>query len=313
MLPHILFGAFFFNFINDSFVTIFIYLELSIMIFILIIHISKYSCYPGMKYFFIQTLSSILFICSFLFIYINTFVLLLSMFIKSGFWPFHVWLINLCSSLNWLSIFYLLRFQKFLPFYIIFSFHNLSSFFIFFFFFLSVNLLVGWLNCYRVVDSHSFLGYNSIVDQSWLAFGFMSRDYLAYIYIFVYTIFSYLIFINLDIYQIKNISHFGGDSSCSVNFGLSMLSVIGLPPTLGFFLKFIIVYYCICKSLLFSSFFFLVVKILRIFFFSRPLIACLNYWDQSVNYTIFSSLSKLSLINFCLNLFGFLLLFFILH
>merc|ERR1711872_352570 len=91
-----------------------------------------------------------------------------------------------------------------------------------------------------------------------------------------------------------------------------MLSVIGLPPTLGFFLKFIIVYYCICKSLLFTSFFFLVVKILRIFFF-RPLIACLNYWDQSVNYTIFSSLSKLSLINFCLNLFGFLLLFFILH
>jgi len=304
IIPHILFGTFFFNFINDSFVSIFLYLELSIIIFILIMNINKYSCYPAIKYFFIQTISSIIFIASFIFIFINIFILLISIFVKRGLWPFHIWLINLCNTTSWITIFYLITFQKFLPIYIIFSFNNLRMIHNLLFFVLIINLITGWLNCYTITDARIFFGYNSITDQSWLFFAIISREHLAYAYIFTYTIFSYLIFINLDKYQTKRIRHFGCDNVCSINLSLNIVSIIGLPPRLGFFLKFIIVYYYIYKSILLSSLLFIFIKIIRIFFFSRPIITAINVWEKNIYNNVFNSVTNMSIVNLLLNVFG---------
>ena len=281
-----------------------------IMIFIVIIHTDKYSCLFSIQFFFVQTLSSILFILSFLSILVNWLVLVLSIIVKTGTWPFHTWIINLCISLSWKRLFFLITLQKIVPLYVLCSFYNeyFSSGFFFFFFF--INIYVGWINCYSSSDLRLFLAYNSIIDQSWIVLGCTCLDTLGYLYIFTYTLFSYLLFINLESYYTKYVSGLSLDCLSNFNISSSLISLIGLPPSLGFFLKFIIIYELFCENHFYIIFLFILMKMVTLYFFFRPLSVTSFIASLSVNYNGVN-FSKLPSLNLITNLFGFLILLFI--
>jgi len=296
---------------NDNFLIMFIFLELSMIIFICIMHRGKYSCYCSIKYFLVQTISSILFISSFLLFYLNSYILLFSMLIKIGVWPFHIWFINICLVISWINLFYILSFQKFFPIYIIFCFYSFNSLSFIFLIIIMLNCLVGFLNCFYIIDIRGFFGYTGIVDQSWLICGFIFSDFTGYLYIFIYIIFRFLIFFNFDKYRVKYLSFINFNFSSNCIFILNFISLIRIPPSFGFFLKFIFIYIFIYNGLYFFSFLFIFIKIIRIFFFSRCIILLVNNYSTDFTRNSFSEFLSYIFFNFLLNIFGVFILFFL--
>lgn len=310
--PVILFIPFFINFSNDAFLIIFVFFELSIIIYIIISHRGKFSCYPILAYFIIQTISSIFFLVSFLLRRINLFLLIFSIFVKIGIYPFHFWFINVCSIIKWRDLFYIISFQKFLPVFVFFNFFEMDLLIEIVKVISIFNLFVAWANCYISIDARLFFSYNSIVDQSWLVVIFILDECMAYVYIFIQVLFIRLFFINLDKCVITYISDFSLRDKNSLNLMISMFTFIGVPPRLGFILKVFIIGYFLSKFVFIIFFFLLFVKITNIFFFVRPIMIIFSKESYSLIKMRIESMTKISLLNLLVNLLGvFLLAFFV--
>ena len=143
-----------------------------------------------------------------------------------------------------------------------------------------------------------------------MVLGCACLDFLGYFYIFTYILFSYLLFINLESYYTKYVSGLSLDCLSNLNISSSLISLIGLPPSLGFFLKFIIIYELFCENHFYIIFLFILMKMVTLYFFFRPLSVTSFIGNLLVSYNGVN-FSKLPSLNLVINLFGFLMLLFI--
>nr|YP_010248807.1 NADH dehydrogenase subunit 2 [Phintella cavaleriei]QTT58085.1 NADH dehydrogenase subunit 2 [Phintella cavaleriei] len=186
-----------------------------------------------LKYFFIQSLGSALFISMF---YLNYYEMgymwLIMLSYKIGAGPFFYWFPSLCSGVNWLICYFLMIFQKFLPLLLI-------SMFVCWFMWLMawMSLLMGIFGSFNQNNIKQLLGYSSIHHLGWIyMIGMNNGEIFWLLYLMLYSVVLLSVVILLIKGEVINFIKMYS-SEYKLLFILSMLSMAGLPPLLGFYLK----------------------------------------------------------------------------
>nr|WIM51589.1 NADH dehydrogenase subunit 2 [Corythalia opima] len=209
-------------------------LEINMMSFLMLIY-RRYdvgvieSC---MSYFFIQSVGSAIFIGMF---YVSmcflSGVLILILSYKIGAGPFFYWFPSMCMGIDWVSCYILMLFQKIIPL-------LLASLFVHWVMWVVImlSLIMGVLGSFNQVNIKSLMAYSSIHHLGWIFMIMMSLNLSWVLYLFVYGLVLLSVVMLLISDEIVNLS-LVYLSSMKLVFMMSMLSMAGMPPLLGFFLK----------------------------------------------------------------------------
>jgi len=200
---------------------------------------------------------------------IGKILIILGLILKLGSAPFHRWLPRIAGTLSWLTFFVLLTIQKFNPLIMIWYINYSSELIIIFRVF---SLIVGAIIGLVQTQIRKLLVYSSINQLGWLISAVWIRNKLLAIFFLSYCILlSPVIFYchtaNLNFLNqlIKKPFNF----SLTVIFRLTLLSLGGLPPFLGFLPKWFLLQSAIEQGLVFITFIIISTSLLTLFFYLR--------------------------------------------
>nr|YP_073349.1 NADH dehydrogenase subunit 2 [Graptacme eborea]AAT98397.1 NADH dehydrogenase subunit 2 [Graptacme eborea] len=202
----------------------------------------------SMKYFIIQSLgSSMIIFCSIYFFMANgswdmyskhsseinlTSFMTFALLLKMGAGPFHFWFPSVFSSLSWYSAFLLISWQKLAPFILlIFHLYHMKLMVLSIF----CSALFGGIGGLNQVYIRPLLAYSSISHLSWMLAGSLINVYYAICYFIVYLFITLSLFIFLNTFNYYKM--YMMNSMYMKMSILIILSLSGMPPTLGFLNK----------------------------------------------------------------------------
>nr|YP_009694520.1 NADH dehydrogenase subunit 2 [Eurydema qinlingensis]QEI26505.1 NADH dehydrogenase subunit 2 [Eurydema qinlingensis] len=232
---------------SNNWISMWMGLELNMMSFIpLILNKSnKSSSEAAMIYFLIQSMSSMILLMMIMMImnkYLIDFNLMIiminfSLLMKLGAAPFHMWLPEIMSKMEWSKCMILMTWQKIAPLFII---SNMSYSWI-------INISIIWsvsIGCLGGINQSSLrkiMGYSSINHLGWLL-AINKTMNLWIIYLMIYSFMILLMckmFINYKLYFINQMNMVNMNNMEKFNMFMMMLSMGGLPPLIGFLPKWI--------------------------------------------------------------------------
>nr|YP_011008846.1 NADH dehydrogenase subunit 2 [Oligobrachia dogieli]WPV72836.1 NADH dehydrogenase subunit 2 [Oligobrachia dogieli] len=280
----LLFSCFFFGtFVSISsshWMFLWLGLELNLFCFIPILLSSlMYSFEAAIKYFLIQLFSSLMLISSMLSMFIPSFSLSnlimmiffsVSMMTKLSIAPCHFWFPSVMSSTPWIPCLLLMTWQKFVPLFIMVF---ISPFYpIFLIFFLSsLSSLVGGLGGLAQSQLRNLLAYSSIGHMGWTMSILPISPTISLIYFLcysmitlplIYIFFSFNFFSNSQLFSLFSLNKLFYFMFC-----LSILSLSGLPPLMGFFPKWMILMFLMKFNLFLFSFLLILGSLMNLFFY----------------------------------------------
>nr|YP_010977782.1 NADH dehydrogenase subunit 2 [Nurudea zhengii]UYG49501.1 NADH dehydrogenase subunit 2 [Nurudea zhengii] len=249
-------------------------LELNLFTFIPILNfkMSIYSIESTMKYFLIQAFASIILLMFlinqslFFLIHINM-MIIIPLLMKLSLMPFHLWLPSMIEGLNWMSCFLLMTWQKITPMIMI-SYLNLNKLFILFIVMISLNNLFGMnQNSLRKI-----LAMSSINNSSWMLIMILINEILWIHYFMIYSILNLMIMYILWIYKINYINQlkfFNFNFFLKMNMLMLILSIMGLPPMLGFMMKWMLIKMLIYNKMIIILMLLISLTILNLYFYLK--------------------------------------------
>jgi NADH-ubiquinone oxidoreductase chain 2 len=257
-----------------NWLSIWIGLELNLFSIIPILNFksSIYSIESTIKYFLIQAFASILLLIflitkSFLFIINNDILIILPLLIKLRLIPFHLWLPSIIEGLEWISCFIILTWQKISPIIII-NYLNINKTLIIIIILVSINSILG----FNQNSIRKIIALSSINNSSWILFAILINENIWIYYFLIYSILNFLIiniFKKYNINYINQLKFFNLNFFFKLNLLILIFSIIGLPPIIGFFIKWILI-----KTLIYNKIFLILIilinlTILNIFFYIK--------------------------------------------
>lgn len=179
---------------------------------------------------------------------IGVLVILGSLILKIGAFPFHYWFPGVITRLPWLSCLILVTWQKIAPVFLVRSlFESISIYWLAVAFCVLAggSSLVGGIGGINQTQVRALLAYSSIGHLGWIMFSILFRQLVLKTYFYIYIIISLGIFLSLwyldmkDIVNIKSVIQ-------KLNYQIlliliSLVSLGGLPPLVGFVSKFIVI------------------------------------------------------------------------
>lgn len=248
----------------------------------------------SIKYFLINSFRSSIFILirNIIIIFnLNYYFLLIINFcliIKLGIIPFHFWFIDLIKNLNWLRCLILSTWQKLIPFLLLIYLYNENLLFLFI-------LIRGIFRIIFLINQiflKKIFAYSSINHICWIIISILYRELLWLLYFFIYFLINFyliIIFNKFKINYIIDIFIYINNYYLKFILLIFILRLGGIPPFLGFIMKWYVIYYLIFN---FNYFF-----IILIIFFSLVILYYylqINFNLMIINYLIL----KLNLNNF---------------
>nr|YP_007026895.1 NADH dehydrogenase subunit 2 [Metacrangonyx remyi]CCI69559.1 NADH dehydrogenase subunit 2 [Metacrangonyx remyi] len=294
----------------NSWFLIWFFIEMNLLSFIplMLVNKSKFLVESSLKYFFVQTFSSILILIGFMLMFIdlsfyNFFFSGLS--IKLGLAPFHQWVVNIVEGLTWGLVGVLFTLQKMGPFILMSYMCTLKPSIInLIYFFSLMSAIVGALGGLFTSSLRKILVFSSISHGAWMLLALMNSIYLWGVYFMFYSVILLSVLYILSEFNLSNLNHLflKVNFFSSFSLGVSVLSMGGLPPLSGFLPKLILMTnfmesynYFLLGFLLFSVF-------ITLFFYSRLFI--MNFIGLSYMNMFLSSKENKGNISLYLNVFG---------
>nr|YP_009400269.1 NADH dehydrogenase subunit 2 [Meitanaphis flavogallis]ARW70261.1 NADH dehydrogenase subunit 2 [Meitanaphis flavogallis] len=249
-------------------------LELNLFTFIPILNfkMSIYSIESTMKYFLIQAFASIILLMFminkslFFMIQINM-MMIIPLLMKLSLMPFHLWMPSMIEGLNWMSCFLLMTWQKITPMIMI-SYLNLNKSMIFIITLLSLNNLFGMnQNSIRKI-----LAMSSINNSSWMLIAIIMNENLWMNYFLIYSTLNMLMIYILWMYKINYISQlkfFNFNFFFKLNMLMLIFSIMGLPPMLGFLMKWMLIKSLIYNKMIMILIMLITTTILNLYFYLK--------------------------------------------
>nr|AIZ58445.1 NADH dehydrogenase subunit 2 [Argas persicus]UNO54378.1 NADH dehydrogenase subunit 2 [Argas persicus]UYB77963.1 NADH dehydrogenase subunit 2 [Argas persicus] len=283
---------------TSSFFSLWICLEINMMVFIPMMNSKNMMATNSMLYYFIsQSLASTIFIFSIMLnmtfpmmFPLNLLLLSSSILIKLGAAPFHIWFPEVMEGLKMEVVLILMTIQKIIPLYIL-SFMNnfimiLSAIF---------SAMIGGCGGWSQNSIRKILAFSSITHIAWLISLIISSNNWWFLYLSIYSliVISLLFFFTKNKMSLINQISISTSPFLQILFILTILSLGGLPPFVGFFLKILSI-----KLILHSTpmllLFLIPSSLLNLFFYIRLMYPFLMKM-LSKNY-IFVNLKKISII-----------------
>jgi len=258
----------------SNWLSIWIGLELNLFSIIPILNFksSIYSIEATIKYFLIQAFASILLLIflinkNLLFINNDNILIIISLLIKLRLIPFHLWLPSIIEGLNWISCLLIITWQKITPLIII-SYLNVNKNIIFLIVLISINSIFG-LNQNSI---RKILAISSINNTTWILFAILINENLWINYFLIYSILNFLIIKILNNYNINYINQiklFNINFYFKLNLLILIFSIIGLPPILGFLIKWILIKNLIYNNIYIIIIILIILTILNLLFYIK--------------------------------------------
>nr|UNO53715.1 NADH dehydrogenase subunit 2 [Ixodes ovatus] len=269
--------------------TLWMMLEMNMMIFIPMINSKNFLASNSMLYYYItQSMASSLFFMASLMSFTLSnkmfiYIIIISMMIKLGVAPFHSWYPQISEGMNYPPFFILSSFQKIIPFHIISIFQNNLIIL-----FIIMSSMVGSLGGLNQMSMKKILAFSSISHMSWILSLIMINQNFWMVYLTFYSIILMKITNILNknnLSLIINLNSMKSSFSNKIYLFSFILSLGGLPPFLGFFMKWIAV---ILISKIFISILLALISssLINLYFYMRcmfPLILNMNICMKSPN------------------------------
>jgi len=221
--------------------------------------------------------------------FISIFIILISLIIKLGFFPFHNWLLDLYNGFSYNLIFIMFIFQKPILFFLLYKIFNIYSYYFFynnfiinFLIFISVfSILIGSLGIILQSNIKKFIGYSSLVSNSYLLL-LIVNEYFYFniffiIFIIIYNLTNFLFFfffqhININ-FKVKNLieiyNYYYINRFMTILFITTLFSFLGLPPLGGFFSKYIILFVLNLNNFISLTILILILNLISSFYYLR--------------------------------------------
>nr|QZZ18232.1 NADH dehydrogenase subunit 2 [Alebroides salicis] len=223
-----------------------------------------------LKYFIIQSISSSLFMLSFLFILMNVdinseLMLIISLMIKMGVSPFHTWVLNVIEGLSFKSMFLLLTFLKLPPLCIL----SYTSGYLFYF--VVLTLIMSSIFGLNQNSFRKIIGYSSIFNMGFIL-SCMNINQVWLFYLFFYSsVILMLIFmlVNLNMNYLNQFIMNDFSPLSKFILLMSLLSMGGMPPLMGFMIKLVVLEILLFMNFFFLCLFMILTSLLVMFFYIR--------------------------------------------
>nr|QHD18702.1 NADH dehydrogenase subunit 2 [Epitonium scalare] len=233
----------------------------------------------AVKYFIVQALGSAFLIVGNLVSVLSLFyfwgyaLVIFSLIMKMGGFPFHFWLPSVMSGMNWFPCMVLATWQKIAPLFMILFFFSIAYFenFILGLSVMSVmSAIIGGVGGINQTQVRSLLAYSSISHMGWMVFGMIHSYKIMKFYFIIYLFINLCIFLGLwsiNSSSFKDISMAFKDKFYGGLVLFLLVSLAGLPPLLGFVPKWSVILCSMNGALWGFSFFMVLGSLLGIFYY----------------------------------------------
>ena len=207
-----------------------------------------------------------------LFINNINYIIIFRIFLKLGVAPFHIWFISILKTRSLFILIILSTIQKIIPLVIL---SNISIRFDLIYMIILINTIFLLIILSRIINLNKILAVSSINNIIWILFRIIFSLKLIFIFIIIYLFLLIGVFIlynlyNLNIFlQINRINYFD-----KLIITIIFISLGGIPPLLGFLIKYVILKFIIIYEkifflliIIFSSLLVLYIYLSRIYFF----------------------------------------------
>nr|YP_009563997.1 NADH dehydrogenase subunit 2 [Alpheus inopinatus]QAX91347.1 NADH dehydrogenase subunit 2 [Alpheus inopinatus] len=269
---------------SNSWFTSWLGLELNLLSFIPIISSSfnSYSSEAALKYFLIQALGSatILISASSMWLFTTNpgFLILSALLLKMGAAPVHFWFPPIMQGVSWMHCIILMTLQKIAPLilvsYTIIS--PISSYMVQISSCLSA--LVGAIGGLNQTFLRKVLAYSSINHMGWMLASILLSSDVFFTYILIYSVVSSSVVFLLNsnqIFHFKQMSSISSTKTKAISF-LSLFSLGGLPPFLGFIPKLLVINLLAQSNLILWLLLLLTGSLITLFYYTRIILTTLT-------------------------------------
>nr|YP_010285488.1 NADH dehydrogenase subunit 2 [Cerogria popularis]UKS07062.1 NADH dehydrogenase subunit 2 [Cerogria popularis] len=264
----------------------------------------------SMKYFIIQSVGSMMVLMSALImIYCNEFIIPLmnsiilimnsALLMKLGSAPFHFWFPEVMEGLNWVNCLILLSWQKIAPFILIMNNKMNINFLVFIILFC---LLISMIMSFNQTSLRKILTFSSINNIAWMLCSIQCSYSIWLIYFLMYSLMTLSLVL---LFNYLNINYFNQIFILpSKNFMiklmliLNFLSLGGLPPFIGFFPKWIVVYNMNLINLEFLSFVMIMFSLVILYVYIRMMFSSLTLMSTEMKLELTFSFQSFIFLNF---------------
>nr|QLY89651.1 NADH dehydrogenase subunit 2 [Lype reducta] len=263
-----------FTFSNNSWMINWMLMEINLFSFIpLLSNKNSFSSESLMKYFFIQTICSLMLFMLIIFMWnkmmnnnmtINLMNLCLIM--KLGSAPLHYWFIQIIESLSWMNLFLISTWQKIIPMIMLTYNFNMNLIMLSIY----LNSLIGAIGGINQTSLRKILGYSSINHIGWMLASMLINDMILISYLLIYMFMMSYICIMFFNWNINFISQFSFMNNIKLNSMFMMMiffSLGGLPPFLGFLPKWLTINFLIMNNFIMINLFMILCSLIILYFY----------------------------------------------
>nr|YP_009515635.1 NADH dehydrogenase subunit 2 [Nannophya pygmaea]ATL58823.1 NADH dehydrogenase subunit 2 [Nannophya pygmaea] len=289
-------------------------LELNLMSFIPIINKNKtpYETESAMKYFLVQAMASVLFLIGILMNEMTDFLMssntsyLISsaLLMKMGAAPLHFWFPGVMEGIDWMNCFMLMTWQKVAPFVLI-SYKLMNNMIMIVIFISTFVGAVGGLNQNSI---RKIMAYSSISHLGWMLSAMMISNNLWLIYFCIYSLLNMsmiYLFFNQSMFYLSQTYLMKTNPLIKFSMMISMLSLAGLPPFLGFLPKWMMVIQSLMMERSFIMVLFMVMTtLMTLYFYMRVMFSSFLFMNQEIKWKTTKLSSELISLSMMLSIMG---------
>jgi len=230
--------------------------------------------------------------------------------------PFHLWLVDIYRGIEDHITFFFAIFTKpiiILVFLFKFSFLFFVGFISSVLFFVGCcSIIFGTFGAIVQYDMKGLIAYSSISNIGYviatISLANLQSFNVGLIYVLIYSLLIFVLFFILyhfrslsgvgfaqNLYDYKN--YFLVSSSLVFNFSILLFSLMGLPPLIGFFIKFYVLLNLISQNFIFFALFFVVLSVIGSFYYIRIIKDLFFYGNFiEVEITAYPKLSRINIV-----------------
>jgi len=208
-----------------------------------------------------------------------------TLLLKTGAAPFHFWFPGVIEGLTWGNSLILITWQKIAPIILV-SYNVIFKFFIWI---IVLSIIIGALGGLNQTSLRKLIAFSSISHLGWIIAAIISQETLWKLYFCIYTLLRFsviFIFNTFKLSHINQIFSFQLDSSINkIILFITLLSLGGLPPFLGFAPKWIVIQFLTAHSLFMLVLIIVTFTLITLYFYLRICFAAfiINYWHPKWN------------------------------
>nr|YP_009654693.1 NADH dehydrogenase subunit 2 [Anaxandra taurina]QCI09235.1 NADH dehydrogenase subunit 2 [Anaxandra taurina] len=284
---------------SNNWISMWMGLEMNMMAFMPLI-LSKYSknsSMAAMMYFLVQSLGSLMLMFSMLMkIKIELFneLMTLSLLIKLGSAPFHMWIPEIMSKLSWNSCLMLSTWQKIAPLSML---MNMQNNMILMNITIIMSAMMGAIGGINQTSLRKIMGFSSINHIAWMMMSNSTNSWMMYITIYSFMmmticyLFKYynMMFIN----QMNNMNMSSSEKLC---ISISMLSMGGLPPFLGFLPKWMVIQNMINEKSFMVMTVMIMMSLITLMYYTRIMVKMMLLSASTQKWTMIKSKTSINVI-----------------